>query len=97
MANCKPRGQYPRLLDYKEIQMAIDELIGPQDYATLREAICPLKDSRFASFDWAKSYFTYTDVKGVVKARYMGECVPIGKVPEIIHDVYRISRLRAFH
>jgi hypothetical protein len=86
-ALCIPRKDLESILDYKTIQVAIYDL---------EDAIHPQKDDRFSSFDWAK-YFSYTNIKGAATPSYMGADVPIEVVPKIVHDVYRVSCLRAFY
>ena len=93
---CSPLETYICILDYKSIQISIDELIGPQDLGSYKGAIAPQTDDRFSGFDWTK-YFVYTDGKGIVKPSYMGKYVPIEVVPKIVHDVYRMSCLKAFY
>lgn len=88
-ALCIPREELESILDYKTIQVAIYDPEGVI-------AIHPQKDDRFSSFDWAK-YFSYTNIKGVATPSYMGADVPIEDLPKIIHDIYRISCLRAFY
>jgi hypothetical protein len=78
-----PNDYIECIVDYTAVQVHITE--GDL-------LIRPLDDSRFAKFSWSK-YFTpnYHAIK-----TGCGERVPINVLCEIIRDVNRISKLKAF-
>lgn len=88
---CEPRVNYDCLLHYQKIQVAFYEDIREQEHA-----ISPGADARFSGFDWAK-YFAYYNSKGIEKASYMGDNIPVVEVCQLIRDIYKVSRLKIFY
>ena len=89
-ALCEPAVDYDLLTSYNSIQLCILEIIKESE-----GAISPSVDERFSGFGWTK-YFSYQTQKGQTRASFMAERVPLAEVPQIIRDVYKISRLKIF-
>jgi hypothetical protein len=89
-AYCDPPVIYDNLLYYKTLQIDIVETIKDSTHV-----VCPLKDERFASFTWAK-YFNYSSNTNILTPSHMGSHIPLDEVFQLIRDVYKVSRLKAF-
>jgi hypothetical protein len=94
-AFCEPPSLLDSLLDYKKIQIGIDEHMKGFDGGA-EHTISPMIDERFHNFNWAQ-YFFYSDSNGVIKSSYMGNQIPLNDVCQLVKDVYKISRLKIFY
>lgn len=87
---CLPRQTFPILSYYTHIQIAIYEVVKEEE-----RIISPFNDERYKNFGWAK-YFIFTDNSGRQVPSYMGDKIPFDDVCQLIRDVYKTSRLKAF-
>lgn len=87
---CSPRANFSSLSHYTHIQMGIYETVR-----SVQRIISPLNDERYKNFAWAK-YFVYLDNKNTLSPSYMGKEIPLNIASQLIKDVYKMSRLKAF-
>lgn len=91
---CKPRcGYYTNVTDYTHIQVMIQE--KSRQESDLIVMIQPASDDRFKGFAWA-NYFHYSDFQGKINNSYIGSNVPLGEIPQLIKDIYKINKLKIF-
>jgi len=84
-------NQYSKLHEYEGVEVYITESLRAID-----TVLFPLDDSRFKTLSWAM-YFDYFDNQNNLKTSSLGNCVPFEELPDIIRDVYKISRLKLFY
>lgn len=88
-AYSEPRRFMGKLFSYKSIQVQIFETVKDQD-----RIIKPLDDERFQKFGWAK-HFSYEKNNSEYNSS-IGYCVPIKDISGMIHEIYRVSKLKMF-
>lgn len=78
-------------LKYHNLSVLIYEKIKGQEHQ-----VFPCTDERFKQYDWCK-YFHFIDSTGKDKASYMGTCIPMDEVCQLVRAVYKTSRLKLFY
>ena len=84
-----PRRFIGKLFSYKSVQIQIFEIVNGEE-----RIIKPLSDERFQKFTWAK-YFAF-EKNGTSSPSSMGYYVPSKEIPTMIHEIYRVSKLKVF-
>jgi hypothetical protein len=99
---CQPQLKSDSLLHYTSVEVEIMSFKvanrNPENLYCDYQAISPLTDDRFKSFDWAK-FFVYSDNKSstiISFPSYRGNYVPVDQLPVMLRDIYKISQLKCF-
>lgn len=88
-AFCEPRRFMGKLFSYESVQVQIFEVVNGEE-----RIIKPLVDDRFQKFTWSK-HFSF-DKHNTMSFSSMGYCMPIKEISTMIHEIYRVSKLKVF-
>lgn len=87
----EPTILLPTPLHYKKVSVLVYEQIKSEQHQ-----VNPCLDERFKQYDWCK-YFHYIDGMGKDKSSYMGTCMPVDELCQLVRAVYKTSRLKLFY
>lgn len=85
----EPRRFMGKLFSYKSVQVQFFEVVNGEE-----RIIKPLTDERFQKFTWSK-HFSF-EKNNTISYSSMGYYMPIKEISTMIHEIYRVSKLKVF-